>query len=169
MASNTRYLCASPRYLAGAGTPLHPNDLRQHRCIVLRESDGPFGHWHLSRLQEQVTVKVDGKLSSNDGETTVLWALDGHGVIMRSEWDVRTHLQSGDLAVVLPDWSLRDADIFALYAQKENLPAKVSCFLDFLASWFAENLHWRNGYPLLWSNASKLPKSKASVEGAAAA
>ena len=33
-------------------------------------------------------VKVRGPLSTNHGEIAVDWALAGHGIILRSEWDV---------------------------------------------------------------------------------
>lgn len=42
------------------------------------------------------------------------WALDGFGIVERSEWSVSPDLQDGRLIRVLPDWSLPDADIVAL-------------------------------------------------------
>jgi DNA-binding transcriptional LysR family regulator len=136
IAANRRFLCASPEYLGRAGVPARPRDLQSHQCIVLRESDAAYGTWHLSRGRRQETVKVRGALSSNDGETALGWALNGHGVLMRSEWDVHAHLQSGALQIVLPDWSLPSADVFAVHGERLNLSAKVSTFVDFLASWF---------------------------------
>lgn len=137
LAANRRFLCASPGYLAQAGVPATPRDLQNHRCIVLREHDAAYGTWHLSRGRKQETVKVRGALSSNDGETALIWALDGHGVLMRSEWDAQVHLRSGALQLVLPDWSLPSADVYAVYRERMNLSAKVSAFIDFLAAWFA--------------------------------
>ena len=142
IAPNRRYLCASPEYLARAGIPATPRDLQHHQCIVLRESDSAYGTWHLNRGRKQETVKVRGPLSSNDGETAVIWALDGHGVLMRSEWDVRAHLKSGALRMVLPEWSLPSADVYAVYGERTTLSAKVSAFSDFLVEWFARDTPW---------------------------
>ena len=36
-------------------------------------------------------------LYSTDGEIAVHWALDGHGIVMRAEWDVARYLRSGRL------------------------------------------------------------------------
>jgi hypothetical protein len=36
----------------------------------------------------QETVKVRGPAATNDGEVAVNWALQGHGILLRSEWDV---------------------------------------------------------------------------------
>lgn len=137
IAANRRFLCASPAYLKEAGVPASPRDLQSHRCIVLRESEAAYGTWHLTRGRKQETVKVRGALSSNDGETALIWALDGHGVLMRSEWDAQAHLNSGELQLVLPEWSLPSADVYAVYGERMNLSAKVSAFIDFLAEWFA--------------------------------
>lgn len=137
IAANRRFLCASPEYLKRAGMPMTPRELQSHQCIVLRESDSAYGTWHLSRGRKQETVKVRGALSSNDGETAVIWALAGHGILMRSEWDVQEHLRSGALRPVLPEWSLPSADVFAVYRERMNLSAKVAAFVDFLAERFA--------------------------------
>jgi DNA-binding transcriptional LysR family regulator len=140
IAANQRFLCASPDYLARAGAPLSPRELQAHQCIVLRENDSAYGTWHLSRGRKQETVKVRGALSSNDGETAVVWALDGHGILMRSEWDVREHLYSGALCRVLPEWSLPSADVYAVYGERLNLSAKVASFVDFLTEWFGKEM-----------------------------
>ncbi|HEY4350203.1 MAG TPA: LysR family transcriptional regulator [Paraburkholderia sp.] len=148
IAPNRRFLCASPEYLEKAGMPATPRDLHSHQCIVLRENDAAYGTWHLSRGRKQETIKVRGALSSNDGETALLWALDGHGVLMRSEWDVQAHLRSGTLRIALPDWSLPSADIYAVYGERMNVSAKVVAFVDFLADWFARILE-RTDYAVL--------------------
>jgi DNA-binding transcriptional LysR family regulator len=136
IAPNRRFLCASPDYLERAGVPMAPRDLHGHQCIVLRENDAAYGTWHLSRGRKQETIKVRGALSSNDGETALVWALDGHGVLMRSEWDVDPYLRSGALQIVLPDWTLPAADVHAVYGERLNVSAKVVAFVDFLAEWF---------------------------------
>ncbi len=145
IAANRRFLCAAPAYLARAGTPATPHDLQRHQCIVLRESDAAYGTWYLSRGRKQETVKVRGPLSSNDGETALIWALDGYGILMRSEWDVQAYLNSGALKLVLPEWSLPVADVYAVYVERMNLSAKVSAFIEFLTLWFARDPNWRSG------------------------
>jgi LysR family transcriptional activator of dmlA len=142
VASNRRFLCAAPAYLERAGTPAVPRDLQAHQCIVLRESDAAYGTWHLARGNKQESVKIRGGLSTNDGETGVLWALEGFGILMRSEWDVRAHLDEGRLVPVLDDWTLPGADVFAVYPERANLSAKVSVFIDFLVEWFSRESAW---------------------------
>lgn len=139
IAANRRLLCASPAYLRGAGTPAYPHDLTQHQCIVLRQNESAYGNWRLSRGKQVDTVKVHGKLSTNDGEVALNWALEGHGILMRAEWDVAKYLRSGRLVQVLTDYETPAADIYAVYLERLNLSAKVAYFVDFLRSYLSQH------------------------------
>lgn len=132
LAHNKRLLCASPAYLRRAGTPGSPRELSQHSCLFIRESDETFGSWHLSSGQRTETVKVRGPLASNDGECVLGWALEGHGILMRSVWDTAPALRSGKLQTVLPEWSLPSADIYAVFPPRSHLSAKTRALVDFL-------------------------------------
>jgi LysR family transcriptional activator of dmlA len=132
LTTNRRFVCASPGYLEQHGIPKVPDDLRTHRCIVLRENDTAYGTWHFTKGKRHELVKVQGTMSSNDGEATLRWALDGHGVLVRSEWDAQSFIDAGTLTRVLPDWSLPAADIYAIYPERLNLSAKVRIFIEFL-------------------------------------
>ncbi|MGJ7567004.1 LysR family transcriptional regulator [Variovorax sp. GB1R11] len=138
IASNRRLLCASPAYLARAGTPKVPNDLTHHRCIGIRQGDEAYGVWRLSTgrgtAQRTEAVKTRGALSTNDGEIAVNWALDGHGILMRAEWDIARYLRSGRLVQVLAHCRTPDADIHAVYPQRHQLSARVRAFVDFMAA-----------------------------------
>ncbi|MBV7485500.1 LysR family transcriptional regulator [Bordetella sp. BOR01] len=140
IASNHRLLCASPHYLRAHGEPRTPGELQRHRCIVVRENDVAYGTWHLQAGQRVETVKVRGPLSSNDGQSALEWALAGHGIVMRSEWETAAYLRSGRLRPVLPDWNTPPADIHALYPERLNLPAKTVAFVDFLVQRFARHV-----------------------------
>jgi DNA-binding transcriptional LysR family regulator len=138
IAANRRLLCAAPDYLARRGEPANPRELTEHDCIVIREQQRAFNNWQLTDGQQQVTVKVRSPLAVNHGEIAVDWALAGHGIILRSEWDIAGHLRSGQLQRVLPAWIGIAADIHAIYPPRHQLSAKVRVFLDFLATRFAD-------------------------------
>lgn len=130
--SNRRFLCASPGYLKKLGMPSAPSDLVRHHCIIHRQNDEAPGIWRLTRNRKTETVKVNGTLSSNDGDVVLGWALDGHGILLRSEWDLAKYLATGRLRMVLPDFKLISADLFAYYPSQQNMPARVRTFIDFL-------------------------------------
>ncbi len=139
IAANRRRLCAAPSYLEAFGHPETPKDLMQHNCIVLRQNDAAFGIWRLSRGKQAESIKVRGSLSTNDGEVALNWALDGHGILMRAEWNLAGHLSSGRLVEVLSDYETPPADIYAVYLERLNLSAKVSFFIKHLREFFSRN------------------------------
>lgn len=138
LAANRRLLVAAPAYLARAGTPQSPQDLARHACIGIRQGDEAYGVWRLTPARgagraSEVTVKTRGPLSTNDGEIAVNWALDGHGILLRAEWDVARYLRSGRLVEVLPDHHAPPADIYAVVPQRHLGAARVRVFVDFIA------------------------------------
>jgi LysR family transcriptional regulator, transcriptional activator for dmlA len=132
---NRRIVCASPAYLARHGKPSVPHDLARHACIVLRENESAYGTWHFSRGKRAETVKVDGPLSSNDGTAVLHWALEGRGIAVRSEWEIDGHLQRGELVPLLSEWSLPNANIHAIYLERNQLSVKLRTFVDFLGTY----------------------------------
>jgi LysR family transcriptional activator of dmlA len=136
LARNRRVLCASPAYLKCAGAPGSPRELAQHACLFIRESDETFGTWHLRSGTRTETVKVRGPLAANDGECVLGWALDGHGILMRSLWEAAPMLRSGRLRPVLAEWSLPPADIYAVFPTRSHLSAKTRALVDFLVAAF---------------------------------
>jgi DNA-binding transcriptional LysR family regulator len=132
--SNRRFLCAAPAYLERRGVPGRLSDLANHDCIILRQDNQTYDVWRLQRGQATESVKVQGRLSSNDGEIALKWVLEGHGVMLRSEWDIARHVRSGRLRIVLPKYAQVDADIHAVYPERHNVSAKVRVFIQFLSA-----------------------------------
>ncbi|CAN7237949.1 LysR substrate-binding domain-containing protein [Variovorax paradoxus] len=144
IASNRRLLCASPAYLAARGMPKVPNDLARHNCIGIRQGEEAYGVWRLTsgrgRHARTESIKTRGSLATNDGEIAVNWALEGHGILMRAEWDINRYLRNGRLVQVLPQYFTPDADIYAVYPQRHQLAARVRAFVDFLALSFTQQV-----------------------------
>jgi len=137
LATNRRLLCATPAYLARRGTPVTPHDLAKHNCIGIRQGDEAYGVWRLTTgsgaAKKTETVKIRGNLTTNDGEIAVRWALDGHGILLRAEWDINQYLQDGKLVQVLPNCATPNADIFAVYSQRHQMSNRIRAFVDFIA------------------------------------
>ncbi|MDO9421036.1 MAG: LysR family transcriptional regulator [Herminiimonas sp.] len=141
--TNRRFLCASPLYLEQHGTPTTLADLTQHRCIIHRQNDEAYGIWRFTRNQQNEVMKVQGALSSNDGDIVLGWALDGHGILIRSEWDLAKYLESGRLKVILPEFNLPSADLFVYYANRRNQTARARAFIDFLVERFDTQIRYK--------------------------
>lgn len=135
IARNRRVLCAAPAYIEQFGMPQTLEHLNTHRCIPIRERDQDFGRWELEGPDGLVSIKVSGPLSANNGEIVRQWAIDGHGVILRSSWDIRREIDAGLLVPVLPQY-FQQADVWAVYPSRLSVSAKVRVCVEFLEAWF---------------------------------
>ncbi len=134
IARNARILCAAPSYLKQHGEPKVLSELVQHQCIVIRERDQDAIGWKLTGPQGKETVRVKGALSTNNGEVVHEWAIDGHGIILRSVWDVGPSLKNASLVRVLPEYQ-QDADVWAVYSSRLSGSAKVRVCVEFFEEW----------------------------------
>ncbi|HZN48565.1 MAG TPA: LysR substrate-binding domain-containing protein [Ramlibacter sp.] len=137
LARNQRVLVAAPDYLRRRGTPAAVEELAAHDCLVVRENE-QFGIWRLQRERDraEVRVRVGGPLSSNSGELVRDWCLQGHGIMLRSLWDIAAALASGELVRVLPGYAMTDADIHWLAPHTASTPRRIRLLVDFLAERF---------------------------------
>ncbi|MES2530044.1 MAG: LysR family transcriptional regulator [Pseudomonadota bacterium] len=142
LAGNRRVLVATPGYLAQRGTPGALADLEQHDCLAVQENGELLRqrdmHWCLKHDKETgiARVRIHGPLSSNSGEMVRDWCLAGHGIMLRSLWDIATQLDSGALVRVLPQYAMPDADIHWIAPWRPRTPQRVRLLIDFLAERF---------------------------------
>jgi DNA-binding transcriptional LysR family regulator len=133
LAPNERIACASPAYLAARGEPNTPADLASHACLALRENDEDVTLWRFrDRNRKAIPVRIASAMSSNDGETVRLWACEGLGIMVRSEWDVADDLRAGRLRRVLTRYRLPSADVVALVGKRSGRTARANAFLQAL-------------------------------------
>src|ERR1700742_4168616 len=59
-------IVGSPAYLARAGRPARPDDLRQHACLRFRRSNGALALWQLNDNSRSTEVAVSGPLIAHD-------------------------------------------------------------------------------------------------------
>jgi DNA-binding transcriptional LysR family regulator len=160
IAANDRLMLASPAYLKRAGIPKTPQALTQHSCLLLQENDEDVGMWRLKSTRttarktlssdsthhatgNEVHIRVQPSLLSNDGDVIKQWALAGRGIMLRSEWDTAREIAAGKLVRVLPTWQLPEANIYALVSQRHGLTTRARAFINFLSARFAPQPPWR--------------------------
>jgi LysR family transcriptional activator of dmlA len=150
IARNQRVLAASPAYIERRGMPATVDALGAHDCLVARENGEPNQRqsslWTLRHARDGSTarVRVQGPLASNSGEMVRDWCLAGHGIMLRSLWDIAPQLASGELVRVLPHYAMPDADIHWIAPWRPKTPRRVRLLLDHLAEQFRGE-PWRPG------------------------
>jgi DNA-binding transcriptional LysR family regulator len=138
VAPNRRVLCASPAYLELHGIPDHPGDLDRFDYIVLNSASGAANEWRFSRGSEveTFTVPLERARETNDGALAREWAVDGHGIVMKSVWDIGADLRAGRLHILMPEWRSADVPVHALYQRSRYMAPRVRALLDFLIERF---------------------------------
>jgi len=142
LATNRRVLCASPEYLRRYGTPVTPADLAAHQCLLLVGSQGRQDTWRLREGDTEVSVRVSGRIESNQGELLRDAAVAGLGIALHSSWHVHEDLRAGRLQVVLADHPLPETGIHAVMPQRRLVPPRVRAFVEFLAGRLGGNPPW---------------------------
>jgi DNA-binding transcriptional LysR family regulator len=144
LAANKRVLVASPAYLKRHGTPRIPADLLNHNCLLLRFPGSRQYQWTLQREGDDAptTLSVSGSMDSDNGEVLTRWCVDGHGIALKSMWEVGPLIASGALKVVLPDCTPPAHAIYTLYPENRYLPTRVRAFVDFLVAEFGGTPPW---------------------------
>jgi DNA-binding transcriptional LysR family regulator len=126
-------LCASPEYLAQRGAPGGVEDLRQHTCLHLTLPDVPASHWPLegpdgivvhqfeqTPFQVNAAEALEGAIGAGMGigPLPVAVALPG--------------LRGGTLRQVLPDYRLSGNHIYAIFASRHYVDAKIRTLVELL-------------------------------------
>ena len=127
--------CASPVYLARAGTPGHPQELSAHSCVIdtnFRAADG----WRYRQAGQPLGIKVRGRFQVNSALAVREFLLAGHGIGRCPAWAVGEDLASGRLIQVLEEFETLEYGIYAVYPHNRHLAAKVRSFVDFLVRRF---------------------------------
>ncbi|KLU17243.1 MULTISPECIES: LysR family transcriptional regulator [Xenorhabdus] len=131
LAVSERILVASPKYMQG-GTISHPNELKNHNCLLF-SYPGLFQHtWSLNKAKEQIEITVSGNLRSDNSHAIKAWCLAGLGIALREKWDVKDEIATGKLVRVLPDWKEKETMISIIRARREPIPQRVRSFIEHL-------------------------------------
>ncbi|MFT4090096.1 MAG: LysR family transcriptional regulator [Asticcacaulis sp.] len=127
-----RSIVASPEYLAQRGTPLVPEDLRNHNCLNFDFPRIEPG-WPFRKDGHDYALPVTGNIEANNGETLVQLALQGVGIARVGNFHLADEITSGKLVVLLDDFNPHDREpIHAVFLGGSHMPARVRVFVDFL-------------------------------------
>lgn len=137
LAQTHRVAAASPAYLAAHGVPEHPRQLAQHDCITFFLRGRRHVQWEfVDAAGARYVQRVDGRRCADDAELAQRWALDGRGIVYKSELDMRDALRSGTLQQILPQWRGESLPLSAILASNQFTPARVRA----LIAWLRERL-----------------------------
>jgi DNA-binding transcriptional LysR family regulator len=142
LAPNRRLIVASPDYLKTHPAPKEPEDLLDHNCLLLRFPGSKQFRWTLQGREGPVTLRVSGNMDSNSGEALRDWCIAGHGLALKSLWEIVDDLNEGRLVPVLTEFPPPSHAIYAMYPHSQHVPPRVRAFIDFLAETYGPKPSW---------------------------
>ncbi|MBD2838847.1 LysR family transcriptional regulator [Pseudomonas sp. JM0905a] len=140
-------LVASPEYLAGRSAPRRPEQLAEFDHLGMRSvQSGKVRSWMLQNSKgERIPLELRPRMLVNDPQALCQSTLLGLGLALLAVPDVLTHLQSGALQRVLPDWYVDAGPISLYFASQKLLPAKTRAFVDHLVE-HSRDRQWRKRF-----------------------
>ena len=129
-------MCASPVYIDKHGKPDSPDDLKQHNCLLMRFGAQLDNVWHFRVDGQDIRVNVKGSRMANDSRLVHEWCLAGHGIMLRSIWDVGPDIASGALTRLLDEYSPPPTDLHMILPPSRSQPRRVSEFAKKLVEAF---------------------------------
>lgn len=125
-------VAAAPSYLAQFGTPEHPDDLSNHRCISNRLGDERVYRWELERDGEAFQIAVPTSVTVDQAETGLIMVLGGAGLMYFPEPLVEPYVKAGRLQLVLTQWAPLDEGFHIYYSSRRQLPTGLRLLIEFI-------------------------------------
>ena len=140
-------VCASPNYLMAHGQPEHPEDLRDHQCLIY-EYLARHDTWSLQNDESRVDVRISGPIRANNGDTLVEAAVDGWGIVLTPTFIAHEALRSGRLVPILRDWHPVEPDFYAVMPPGRDKSLKVRSFVEHLIEKIGVEPYWDKDLPI---------------------
>ena len=131
--------CAAPAYLEAHGMPEHPSALHDGHLTVAYLKQRPVEPYNLNFIRGGEHLEMAGHYQAavNESQTYLAAALAGYGIIQVPYFMVRTHLDSGAMRPVLPEWQVPPLPLHVVYPPNRHLSTRLRVFVDWIAGVFA--------------------------------
>jgi DNA-binding transcriptional LysR family regulator len=125
--------CASPAYIAKHGTPHVLSDLVRHTCLQLVTPVLPIDKWIFEGPNGHETVSLgSATFTVNVADAMAVAVREGMGVGVLPTSSALPLLRAGTIVRVLPQYTMQELSVFALYPSRQYLDAKIRTWVDFL-------------------------------------
>jgi DNA-binding transcriptional LysR family regulator len=127
------HVVGSPAYFKEHGTPLQPEDLTRHACILFRfPNTGKLQIWPLKRENEVVRLELPSSMVCNNLEARICFAIQGVGVAFLPDFAIRAFLSDGTLVSVLDEYTEFGGTFRIMWPSGDFQAPKLRVFIDFL-------------------------------------
>ncbi|MBU8537843.1 LysR family transcriptional regulator [Falsiroseomonas tokyonensis] len=130
-----RVVVASPAYLARAGRPNAPAELRQHRIISF-DGVGSTDDWRFGP-QGQTVVRITPQLSINAADAVIDAVERGQGVARLLSYQVREAVAAGRLCRILAESEPEPVPVSLVYQASRRASPNIQAFVGEARRYFA--------------------------------
>jgi DNA-binding transcriptional LysR family regulator len=121
----------SPDYFKERPIPRSPKDLKEHLCIGFRFG-GSVYRWEFEKGRKALTVYPQGPFTFDDPYLVIRATVEGIGLGMNLEAEVKHLISQRRLIQVLQDWCPTFPGFFLYYPSRRNRPAALEALINSL-------------------------------------
>lgn len=134
-----RRLIASPTYLNSHSLIAKIDDLNDSHQFLHHSNQFGGNVWSvLTRTGKMRQIRVNAKLTINDGQALLNAAINDAGIAYLPDFLYAEALKSNLVSIVLPDYPADSLDVSVVYPGSRYMSPKVRAFIDFLVEAFAK-------------------------------
>lgn len=131
---------ASPEYIQRHGQPDTLEAIEQH--LTVKQVVGTWGiENRLVRQGKTINYRMPGSFVVNTPTAAVNAVSSGHALGLIGDFLAAGPIARGELCRVLPDYETEDQPLYAVYAHRSYMPAKLRVFIDYLVEMLGNRTH----------------------------
>ncbi|MDO8774730.1 MAG: LysR family transcriptional regulator [Burkholderiaceae bacterium] len=132
LATLSNGLYASPGYLVEHGDPATPQDLANHKGVLLLRRNNEPMIWKLTNEDARWEGTPPSTFAANSPELLMRMAMAGCGIVAVLDRFALPLVKVGKLRRVLPSWGLPPDTAWAVFAGRRLMPVKTRVFIEML-------------------------------------
>lgn len=125
-------LVASPAYLARHGRPTHPDQLRNHACLMHKfPASGALERWPVRAEDAESDPELDKVITCTTTDALAHLALEGLGIACLADFSTIDALREGKLEKLLPEFTEHRGSLWMLWPSSRNATPKLRVLIDY--------------------------------------
>lgn len=152
----------SPDYFSRHGRPETPDELTGHECLIYTGT--PVPDWNFRVGRRTVSIRPNGRLRSDSGETLLQWAEAGLGLAVLPTFIAGEAIRAGRLQHALWHYSLPESGLYVVRPPGAYVPGKVRVLTDLLVEHFSTTAEWDPCQMAITARAAAYPEGKVDEE-----
>ncbi|MFJ3484396.1 LysR family transcriptional regulator [Pseudomonas sp. NPDC090202] len=125
-------LVASPDYLARRGRPTHPDQLRDHACLMHKfPASGALERWPVRAEDAESDPELGKVITCTTTDALAHLAIQGLGIACLADFSTQQALRDGTLEKVLPAFTEHRGSMWMLWPSSRHASPKLRALIDY--------------------------------------